>query len=156
MIKNIQHMYNRKNIWVFQHSDWRHQESWSISIYYTRASSCINKLGYGTYRTQKVADIQVSHCVSRLSSCVFSMHGDFPVKIRTMHKKPSSMFTKKGSLCQCVNTKTQWEELLRQDKWLYVVPLHTWQAIHSNDHHFKLSHVRGLWPTVESTTPVKC
>ena len=53
-----------------------------------------------TSRMQKVADILLvtSQCsVSRLSSCVFSMHGDFPLlfmKVRTMHDKPGSVFTK--------------------------------------------------------------
>ena len=151
-------MYDRKDICVFQHSDWRHhyEESWSVSIYYTRASSCVNKLGYGTYRTQKVADILVSHRVSRLSSCMFTMHAWWlSCESKDYAWETKFCVHKRG---QCVNTKTQWEELLRQDKWLYVIPLHTWQAIHCNDHHFKLSHVRGLWPTVESTstTPVKC
>ena len=59
---------------------------------------------------------------------------------------PEKNHWEKISICQCVNTNTQREELLRQDKMSYcVVILRTWQANHCIDDSFSLpSHLRSL------------
>ena len=114
--------YNKRKTFhsVFLH-EWRHKlqetsrkESWSVSIYYTRASSCVNKLGY--LHNTEGGRYDYSRCSgSRLSRCVFSMGTspcylwkDYAWQTRLcVHKKKNRGQQEVVFACQCVKTKIQ-------------------------------------------------